>query len=127
MRKGFALILIILFLTACEHKNSYQYLTTHPKELEQVLSQCSVMPINQSLHDADCMTAENARQEVSNLLNEAQISIQGFGQKIMTAQIKLASLESQYQQNPSSSLATAIRAQQDYIARLLAICSYIGE
>ncbi len=127
MHKFLILVITALFLTGCEHKDSYQYLTTHPKELEQLLSQCREMPISQSLQDMHCITAETARQEVSGLLNDAQTSIQGFGQKIMTAQIKLADLKSQYQKTPSSSLATAIHDQQDYIARLLAICSYIGE
>ena len=127
MRKCLILMTMALFLTACENRDSYQYLTTHPKELEQLLSQCRDMPIAQSLRDMNCITAENARQEVASLLNEAQTSIQGFGQKIMATQIELADLKSQYQKNPSSSLATAIHDQEDYIARLLAICSYIGE
>ena len=127
MYKFMGLMTVALFLTGCNHQYSYQYLTTHPAELEQLLSQCREMPISQSSQDINCITAENARQEVAGLLNEAQTSIQGFGQKIMVAQIKLADLETQYQKIPSSTLATAIHDQQDYVARLLAICSYIGE
>jgi len=127
MRKFFLLMVISLFLAACSHQPSYQYLTTHPKELEQLLAQCRAMPISQSLHDMNCTTAENARQEVAALLTEVQNSVQGFGQKIMTAQNRLSDLKSQYQKTPSSNLARAIHDQQDYIARLLAICSYIGE
>ncbi len=127
MHKLWGIIIIIFVLSGCHHQDSYQYLTTHPKILEQLLNHCNTMPISQASEDASCMTAENARQEVTVLLNEIQTSLQGFGQKIIAAQIKLTDLKTEYQHQPSSKLAAAIQDQEDYIARLLVICSYVGE
>lgn len=124
---SFILITVVLFLAGCNRQYTYQYLTTHPKVLEQVLIQCRATPISRSSQDINCMTAENARQEVTMLLNEVQASIQGFGQKVMAAQSRLADLKIQYQQQPSPKLHKMLQVQQDYIARLLAICSYVGE
>lgn len=127
MNKFFGLIILVLFLSGCEHQYSYQYLTTHPKVLEQVLSHCQEMSVSDASQNMTCIYAQNAREEVGALLNEVTANIQGFGKKIIAAQTKLAEIKGQYQKDPSSKLAADIQSQQDYIARLLAICDYVGE
>ena len=73
----------IFILTGCSKQNSYQYLATHPKVLEQVLGNCERMPLEKSTSDITCIHAANARQVVSQYLHEVSQSTQGFGQKIM--------------------------------------------
>jgi len=127
MNRFFVVAALVLFLSGCSRHTSYQYLATHPQLLEQVLSRCQAMTVLDASQDQTCVNAENARQEVSRLYGEVATSIQGFGQEIIAAQIKLADLKGQYQKNPSPTLATDIQSQQDEIARMLAICRYVGE
>ena len=116
-----------LCVLACDREYTYQYLTTHPKILEQVLANCQQTSLSDATSSIDCVNAENARQEVAGLLNEVTANLQGFGQKILAAQNTLADLEFEYHKRPSEKLQAAVTSQQDYIDRLLAITSYIGE
>lgn len=127
MYKIFGLMILSLCLFGCGHPYSYQYLTTHPRILEQVLADCQQASVSNTSESTTCVVAENARQEVAGLLTEISSNIQGFGQKILAAQNNLLDLKIAYQKNPTAKLQLQIQSQQDYIARLLAICSYVGE
>ena len=128
MKKTYYLLPVLAFiLTGCTQKFNYQYLATHPKILEQVLANCAKMPVLQSSENNKCIDAENARQEVAGYLEEVRVSMEGFGQKILKTETKLASLKAADKKNPSEKSAKAVQVQKDYLARLVAITKYIGE
>lgn len=128
MKKLYAIIpFLVVLLAGCSKHESYQYMATHPKLLEQTLRQCAAMPIMQSAANATCVTAQNARQEVAAYLHEISTNTQGFGQKIIKVQIQLADLKKADKAAPSDKLKNKITAQEALLARMLAICQYIGE
>ena len=127
MRKILILVAAALLLCACTHKNDFQYLTTHPKYLEQLLANCNREVATTSQQEQVCATAEQARQEVHRLLQIVMASPQNFGKEIIREQQKLASLKQQYGKKPTADLNTMIDAQKALIDRHLAICKYVGE
>ena|SRR3990167_8583565 len=120
----FLLVLSICFifsLTACSTKDA-QYYRLHPQALQEVLKNCPQFKSPQ----ITCAQLVSVADEVNSLAYQLQRDPQGFGQRILTLQIKLAQLEVDLKKNSRNAhLSVQIEQDKQALAEYLAVVKWL--
>lgn len=81
--KNSFMMLLCLFLTACNNKLSYDYLVLHPHTLEKAYSEC------QMNDTPSCQEIKRAAHDMGELIYEQAADPEEFGKKIIALQQQL--------------------------------------
>lgn len=92
LKTSLLLLLAMGLLTACDQQQTYSkfYLMTHPAALQKTIQTCHKMQVMAQSFSEQCRIANEANIEISNLVNEQQSNPQGFGQRILEAEMRYA-------------------------------------
>ena len=94
-KRSLVYLLLMMTLIACHRTpESFQYLVENPQTIPSVLESCRTKGANAS-HDPGCLVAQQAFNQVRNLLLQAQQNGQAFGQIILSIQTTMASNQQQ--------------------------------
>lgn len=88
---GIILCTMLVLIGCHQHDLSYDYLMTHPQDLQELFYQC------QQKQTVSCDTVQRAMNDFSVLINEQAFNPQQFGTRIMHAQQQLMNLYQEYQ------------------------------
>jgi hypothetical protein len=107
--------LVVCFaLSACHSHSGVIHYIQHPDTLKLELQHCQGLTVDQIRHDSDCMQAIYAYEKLYTLSKQLMANPELYGQKIMTAQQKLAELKTQLQITPADQ-QSALQSQVDAI------------
>ncbi len=90
------MICLLLAVTGCQQKDTYDYLMLHPKELKKEFVNC------QTLQSAKCEMVMRAADDFSSLLEDENNDPEAVGQKIIQTQQQLDLLLKNYEQAKQS-------------------------
>jgi len=82
-----ALIFVPLVLAGCNEEVTYSYLIQHPSFLQKEAARCQSYDTLTKNQEAYCEMVDRAVRDVISLINEQQEDPEGFGQRILDAQI----------------------------------------
>ncbi|KTC74706.1 secreted endonuclease [Legionella birminghamensis] len=121
MIKHFVWGMAVLLSTSCSARDE-NYYRLNPEKVEQALKSCPAMsPGKISCNE---LKAVSARQ--NQLAYELQLSPQGFGQRILLLQIKLAEQKQALKENSSQpELKQLISQNEQKLAEYLAIVKWL--
>jgi len=85
-------LICALLLVGCKKEpHSYNYFMTHPKALQRAVTYC-LKQSNLSI-DANCSVVSNALNDFEAHVSEVRNDPQGYGKKILAAQMERANLK----------------------------------
>lgn len=121
MNKCLVLIIIILGLTSCTVKDE-QYYRSHPKELTAAIETC----VDKKSNRLTCHQLEEIALQMSQLAYQLQSSPQGFGNKIITLQEKIANEKMKLEKNgPDLQTEKDLEQNQHQLVELLSVVKWL--
>lgn len=121
MNKYLLIILVVLGLTSCNKKDE-QYYQEHPAELQTAIKACP----NKQPEGLSCKQINAIGNQMTNLAYQLQYSPQGFGNKILNLQQKIAEQKMDLQKETSNSdLKLSIQQDEQELAVYLAVVKWL--
>lgn len=121
MNKYLLILLVVFGLTSCNKKDE-QYYQKHPAELQKAIKACP----NKQPERLSCKQIEAIGNQMMTLAYQLQYSPQGFGNKILNLQQKIATSKMDLQkESGNSDLKLSIQQDEHDLAVYLAVVKWL--
>ena len=84
--KTLFIFIMLVVLTGCKEKLTYQYMMRHPAFLQTELKRCNSLTIKTGTQITECAEVDRAGTDFQSLLNEQKIDPAPFGKRVMDAE-----------------------------------------
>lgn len=101
-KSAWLIILMAFAIAGCKPKIDYSYLMRHPELLEKEFNACRNKNAKTSEEQVQCDMVAYAAANFSSMLIEQQQDPQGFGQRIMDAQIASMKAKEEFQREEAA-------------------------
>lgn len=119
MKKHLSIVMGMLLLSSCTQHDMHYY-RLNPDKLHEALQNCS------GKTTATCQQLAATAVEMNRLAYELQTNPQGFGQRILSMQEKLAAQQQDLAQNPANKeVAQSINLLKQQLEQYMAIVKWL--